>query len=183
MDFKEIINILNDDKLIVYPTDTIWGIGCDATSNKAVEKIYKLKKREENKSLIILVSSINMLKKYVFVSQKAIEIIEKLTKPTTVIYNNPKGISEKIINKSDNSIAIRIVKDNFCKKLIEEFGKPIVSTSANISGKYAPKCFSEIETEILKGVDYVVNSQTDEIRTKSSTILKIENDKVLILRE
>ncbi len=175
--------ILNNKQTILYPTDTVWGIGCDATSEKAVQEIYRLKQRNESKALIILVSSIDMLKNYVEVSEKVIEILKNVKKPTTIIYKNPKGLAKNLINSEDNTVAIRVVNDKFCNELIEKFGKPIVSTSANISGRPTPKSFSEIENEILTGVDYVVNLQTDEIRTKSSTILKIEDDKVLILRE
>ncbi|MBS9774402.1 MAG: threonylcarbamoyl-AMP synthase [Tenacibaculum sp.] len=183
VDFKEITNVLNNNKIILYPTDTVWGIGCDATSYNAIQKIYSIKKREENKSLIILVSSLNMLKKYVSVPKKAIEIIKKSTKPTTIIYKNPKNIAENIINKDDNSVAIRIVKDDFCRKLIKRLGKPLVSTSANISGRQTPKSFSEIEADILNSVDYIVNSRQNEVATKSSTILKIEGNNIVVLRE
>lgn len=174
---------LNNKKTILYPTDTVWGIGCDATSEEAVKKIYQLKKREESKALIILVSSVHMLKQYVTIPKKVIEILKTTTKPTTIIYQNPKGLAQNLINKKDNSVAIRIVQDEFCRKLIKQFKKPIVSTSANVSGKLTPKSFLEIEQAILQGVDYVVNLRTEEIATKSSTILKIEDDKVIVIRE
>lgn len=174
---------LHKKNTILYPTDTVWGIGCDATSEEAVKKVYKLKNREESKALIVLVSSLNMLKQYVSVPQKAIEIIKNTTKPTTIIYQNPKKLAKNLINKEDNSIAIRIVQDDFCRKLIKRFKKPIVSTSANVSGQPTPKSFTEIEAVILNGVDYVVNLQTEKIATKSSTILKIENDEIVIIRE
>lgn len=180
---KNTISVLKQQKIILYPTDTVWGIGCDATSEKAVEKIYKLKNREESKALIILVSSLNMLKKYVSVPKKALEILKVDIKPTTIIYKNPVGLAENLINKEDNSLAIRIVQDDFCRKLIKQFKKPIVSTSANVSGNPTPKSFSEIEIAILKGVDYVVNLRTEEIATKSSTILKIEGNKVITIRK
>lgn len=183
MIIKKTLNSLKGQKIILYPTDTVWGIGCDATSEEAVKKVYRLKKRVESKSLIVLVSSLNMLKKYVTVSKKAIEVIKSSTQPTTLIYNNPKGIAQNIINKKNNTIAIRIVKDAFCRKLIKRFKKPIVSTSANISGGTTPKSFSEIEPSILNGVDYVVNLRTDEVATKSSTILKVEKDTVVVIRE
>ncbi len=183
MNFQDIINKLNDHKTILYPTDTVWGIGCDATSEKAVQKVYKLKQRNESKALIILVSSIEMLKNYVEVSSKVSEILKNVSKPTTIIYKKPKNLAKNLLNPEDNSVAIRVVNDDFCNLLIEKFGKPIVSTSANISGSPTPRSFSEIENEILIGVDYIVNLQTDEIRTKSSTILKIEGDEVLVLRE
>ncbi len=183
MNFQDIINKLNNYKTILYPTDTVWGIGCDATSESAVKEVYKLKQRSESKALIILVSSVEMLKNYVEVSLKVSEILKNVSKPTTIIYKKPKNLAKNLLNTEDNSVAIRVVNDEFCSLLIDKFGKPIVSTSANISGSPTPKSFSEIENEILTGVDYVVNLQTDEIRTKSSTILKIEGDEVLVLRE
>lgn len=171
------------EKTILYPTDTVWGIGCDATSVNAVKKVFKLKNREESKSLIVLVSSINMLKKYVSVPKTALDILKKAKKPTTIIYNNPKGIAENIINKEDNTLAIRIVQDDFCRRLIKKLGKPIVSTSANRSGEPTPNSFSEIDNAILTSVDYVVNLHKEKITTKSSTILKLEGDNVITIRE
>ena len=172
---------LEAEKIILYPTDTVWGIGCDATNYEAVSKIYQLKKRAESKSLIVLVSSLNMLKKYVFVPEKAIEILKNSKKPTTIIYNNPKGFAKNTIAE-DNTIAIRIVQNDFCRKLIKSFGKPIVSTSANVSGEKTPTSFSEISKSILNGVDYVVNLQQEEKCEKSSTILKIDGNEIIVLR-
>lgn len=182
---SEIINTkdhLEKGKIILYPTDTVWGLGCDATNFEAVSKIYQLKNREESKSLIVLVSSINMLKKYVSVSNKVIKILKDQDKPTTIIYNNPKGFAKNSI-ATDNTIAIRIVQDEFCRKLIKKFGKPIVSTSANVSTKPTPKSFKEISKPILEGVDYIVNLHQNKINTKSSTILKVDGTDILVLRE
>jgi len=172
---------LNKGKTILYPTDTVWGLGCDATNAKSVEKIYQLKNRVESKSLIVLVSSLHMLKKYVSVPQKAIEILNKIIKPTTIIYQNPKGFAKNTI-ASDNTIAIRIIEDDFCRKLIKRFGRPIVSTSANISGEDTPKSFSEISTTILDSVDYIVDLQQYSMNTKSSTIIKIDGDTIQVIR-
>ncbi|MGB0879656.1 MAG: L-threonylcarbamoyladenylate synthase [Polaribacter sp.] len=172
---------LEAGKTILYPTDTVWGIGCDATNFEAVSKIYTIKNREESKSLIVLVSSLNMLKKYVQVSKKALEILQNTEKPTTIIYKNSKGFAENIMAE-DDSIAVRIVQDDFCRKLIKQFGKPIVSTSANISGKSTPKSFSEIDNTILDNVDYVVNLYQHKKTNKSSTILKIVGNKIEVLR-
>ena len=172
---------LKKGKIILYPTDTVWGVGCDATNFNAVSKIYQLKKREESKSLIVLVSSINMLKKYVFVPKIVIDIIKLSEKPTTIIYNNPKGFAKNTI-ADDGTIAIRIVQDAFCRKLIKRFGKPIVSTSANISGNETPKSFKEISKPILEGVDYIVNLHKNKMNTKSSTILKIDGKDIQVLR-
>jgi len=123
-----------------------------------------------------------MLTKYVSIPPKALELIEKATKPTTIIYQNPKGLADNVISKEDNSVAIRIVQDEFCQELIKKFGKPIVSTSANVSGAPTPKSFSEISKPILEGVDYIVNLHQERENTKSSTILKIEGESVVVLR-
>ena len=180
---EETLEHLINGNTILYPTDTVWGLGCDATNNEAVKEIYKIKNREESKSLIVLVSSLEMLKKYVTVPAQAVQILESTTKPTTIIYSNPKGIASNIVNKEDNTLAIRIVQNDFCEELIEKFGKPIVSTSANVSGNPTPKSFSEIEKAILDSVDYIVNLQQDKVSEKSSTILKIEGEEIIVIRE
>lgn len=173
---KKIASYIKESKVILYPTDTVWGIGCDATNFEAVAKIYIIKKRNESKSLVILVNSFEMLQNYVDTIPANIKnILNKANNPTTVIYNNPKNLAKNAI-ASDNTVAIRIVKDGFCNQLISEFGKPIVSTSANTSGKPTPKSFKEIEPVILDSVDYVVNLHQDKVCSKPSTILKIEND-------
>ncbi|MBL4643473.1 MAG: threonylcarbamoyl-AMP synthase [Flavobacteriaceae bacterium] len=180
----ETLEALIEGKSILYPTDTVWGLGCDATNFDAVSAVYKIKKREESKSLIVLVSSIEMLLDCVnMVPEKALALLSKSKKPTTIIYRNPKNLSTNCI-ASDNTIAIRIVQDEFCKQLIAEFGKPIVSTSANISGDDTPKSFSEISKTILHSVDYIVNLQQDKIANTSSRILRItENNEVEVIRE
>ncbi|MDX1828418.1 MAG: L-threonylcarbamoyladenylate synthase [Lutibacter sp.] len=184
---KEINNSLkslNQKEIILYPTDTVWGIGCDATSESAVAKVFKIKQRSESKSLIILVNGIEMLKKYIpTISNKIIDILNTTLKPTTIIYNNPIGLAKNVV-ASDNTVAIRIVQNEFCKQLITAFKKPIVSTSANISGMPTPKSFKEIDVAILDSVDYIVNLHREEINTKSSTIIKIgDNDELIVLRE
>ncbi|MGY0407573.1 MAG: L-threonylcarbamoyladenylate synthase [Polaribacter sp.] len=181
---KELLNslkFLQKGKIILYPTDTVWGLGCDATNEISVAKIYQLKNRVESKSLIVLVSSVYMLKKYVSVPKVALEILQTSTNPTTIIYENPKGFSKNMIT-ADKTIAIRIVKDEFCRKLIKQFGKPIVSTSANVSGKATAKSFREISKSILRGVDYVVKLNQEKKSNKASTIIKIKNGKMEILR-
>ena len=178
LDIDKSIEILNSGGVILYPTDTIWGLGCDATNFDAVSKIYQLKNRVESKSLIVLVSSFNMLKKHVSVSKKAIEIIKKNEKPTTIIYKNPKGFSKNLIAE-DKTVAIRIVQDEFCRKLIKRFGKPIVSTSANVSNKPTPKSFKEISQEVIKGVDYIVNLHHEKICDKPSSIIKLSNSGII----
>jgi len=175
---------LNDREIILYPTDTVWGIGCDATNEIAVAKIYSIKEREESKSLVILVSDIEMLKHYIKeIPNSLIDVLKNATKPTTVIYKNPKGLAKNVIAK-DNTVAIRIVQDEFCQKLIQKFGKPIVSTSANISGSPTPGTFKEIDQSILGRVDYVVNLYQDKINDSPSTIIKISNEGELeVIRE
>ena len=182
-EIEKSLKALQENKLIVYPTDTVWGIGCDATSKNAVAKVYKVKQREESKALIILVNSIEMLQKYILTIPSAIiKLLHQTNKPTTIIYSNPVGLAKNLI-AADNTIAIRIVKHKFCEDLIEAFGKPIVSTSANISGKETPKSFEEIDSSILESVDYVVNLQRKERNEKSSTILKIdEKGEIIVLR-
>ncbi len=172
---------LKEGKIILYPTDTVWGLGCDATNFKSISKIYQLKSRVESKSLIVLVSSLNMLKKHVSVTKAAIEILKSSNKPTTIIYKNPKGFATNTIAK-DNTIAIRIVQDDFCRKLIKKFGKPIVSTSANVSGEATPKSFKEISNPILEGVDYIVDLHKNRVNTNPSTIIKIDGDNIQVLR-
>ncbi|NIJ45765.1 L-threonylcarbamoyladenylate synthase [Wenyingzhuangia heitensis] len=171
------------NKTILYPTDTVWGIGCDATNEILVTKIYKIKNREEAKSLVVLVDSLEMLQQYVAkVPLKAIEILKKATNPTTIVYDNPVGLAKNAIGK-DNTIAIRIASDTFCKEMIRNYGKPIISTSANISGEATPKQFSEINPAILNAVDYVVDLHHDKICEKSSTIIKVTNqNQVTVIR-
>lgn len=162
--------------IILYPTDTVWGIGCDATNPKAVEKIYKLKKRSDSKSMICLVNDYRMLNKHIeHVPPVAYEILKFAAKPTTIIYDRPLQVAENII-AGDNSLAVRVVKNDFCQKLISCFGNPLVSTSANISGEKTPESFEEIVPEILEGVDYVVNLHRDKKSIKPSTIIRLKNN-------
>ncbi|WP_047788735.1 L-threonylcarbamoyladenylate synthase [Tenacibaculum mesophilum] len=180
---SEILFFLKKGSTILYPTDTVWGVGCDATNEEAVKKVYKLKNREESKSLIILVDSIEMLQNYIEnIPEKAFEILKTSDKPTTIIYNSPKGLAPNTI-AVDNTIAIRIPKDEFCIQLIREFGKPIVSTSANVSGEPTPKSFLEISEEIKQNVDFVVKVNIDKVSTKASTILKIEKGSIITIRK
>jgi len=178
------LEVLKNKQILLYPTDTVWGIGCDATSEEAVTNIFRIKQRSESKSLIVLVSSIKMLQQYIpKVSKLVLNLLSKTTKPTTIIYSNPIGLAKNVI-AADNTVAIRIVQHDFCKQLISEFGKPIVSTSANRSGKPTPKCFKEIDKRILDSVDYSVNLQHEEINEKSSTILKVDdNGELIVLRK
>lgn len=178
------ITVLNNGGLILYPTDTVWGIGCDATNGTAVNKIYSLKKRPSTKSMICLVADDHMLEQHVErVPDLAYDIIDRSTRPTTIIYDAPKGIAVNLI-ADDNTLAIRVASDKFCKHLIKAFKKPLVSTSANIAGHPTPASFLEIADDILKGVDYVVNLEHDKEKRSSSTIIKLGNDGVVkVIRE
>ncbi|UMB54860.1 threonylcarbamoyl-AMP synthase [Lutibacter sp. A64] len=184
LEINKSVKILQQNKILLYPTDTVWGIGCDATSNEAVKKVFNIKNRSESKSLIILVDSINMLQQYVpTISNKIIELLAETSKPTTIIYNNPIGLATNVV-ADDATVAIRIPENKFCKHLISAFGKPIVSTSANVSGNATPKSFKEIEQSILDSVDYIVNLQREEVNEKSSTILKVvANGDIIVLRK
>ena len=188
MDFEnDIINcleVLKNGGIILYPTDTIWGIGCDAFNNKAVEKVYQLKKRSDEKSMIVLVADEKDILQYVASPDlKVFDYLQKVSKPTSVIYENVLGFADNLVDKN-GSIAIRICRDPFCKQLIKRFRKPIVSTSANISGKPSPHVFKEISEEIKNGVDYIVKyRQDDEKISEPSAVIKWNSDgTVKILR-
>ena len=187
-DFQnDIINSLKSlctEGIILYPTDTIWGIGCDATDGAAVQKIFELKKRPEKKSMIILVADENMIGDYVSnPSEKILAVIANAEKPTTAIFKNAQHLPSNLINE-DGSIAIRIVKDEFCRALIQRLQKPLVSTSANISGEKFPQNFTEISKEIKNGVDYIVqHRQNDFSKKEPSSIIKSNNhDEKEVLR-
>ena len=182
-DVKECVKILKAGGLILYPTDTIWGIGCDATNKNAVEKIYQLKKRPDKKTMIVLVASENEILQYASHSEKSLfKYLENSVKPTTVIYQYLEGLANNLVAE-DGTIAIRICKETFCSDLIKDFGKPIVSTSANIAGQKPPMNFSRISDEIKKGVDYIVQyRQEDTNPAKPSTLIRWEHGKPIIIR-
>jgi len=170
-EISQVLQVLKDGGIFLYPTDSIWGIGCDATNKNAVAKVFKLKQRNESKSLISLVGD----KKQLITLTKQVPKEAESNKPTTIIYNNISGLAKNLIAK-DGTAAIRIVQDHFCKQLIKKFDKPIVSTSANISGENTPKQFSEISEEIKNNVDYIVNLRQNEIMSNPSDILLINKD-------
>jgi L-threonylcarbamoyladenylate synthase len=176
---EEISNALKTLKqggLILYPTDTVWGIGCDANNEEAVSKIYKLKQRNDSKALICLVADDRMLKTYIkAIPEAAFDIMAIENNPITIIYDNPQNLAQNLIAE-DNTIAIRIPDHEFCFQLLRKFNGAIVSTSANISGQPTPKSFKEIPQDILKGVDYVVNLQREKNGTKASSIIKLSSD-------
>ena len=176
-DIQNCLNTLREGGIILYPTDTVWGIGCDASNPQAIQKIYDLKGRTSSKALITLVGSEVMLERTVInMPEIAWDLIESANRPLTLIYDKVKGIAPNAIAEN-GSCGIRLAKDTFCQQLIQRFGKPIISTSANISGEETPKDFRSISNTILKGVDFVVNyRQNEEISQKSSNIIKLKNN-------
>ena len=176
--------IIKEGGIILYPTDTVWGIGCDATNPDAVAKIYQLKQREETKSMIVLMNGEKMIYNvFKEVPEVAWQIIDLSEKPTTIILDQPRNVAANLI-ASDKTLGIRFVKEPFCFKLMEKMKKPLVSTSANISGQPTPIAFKDISQEIIKGVDYVVNLHQDKIAGKPSTIIKLTNDsQVKVIRK
>ena len=173
-EIQECTRILKEGGIILYPTDTIWGIGCDATNAAAVEKIYAMKQRTESKSLIILVDRAEKILNYVReMPELAWDLIEFAEFPLTIVYPNAVNLPDSVI-ADDKSVAIRVVQNEFCQKLIRKFGKPIVSTSANLSGDKPPLSFREISREIIDGVDHAVDEQFGTHSSiKPSQIIKL----------
>ena len=183
-EIQKAYEIIKEGGIILYPTDTVWGIGCDATNPEAVAKIYKLKQRAETQSMIVLMNGEKMMYNvFKDIPEVAWQIIDLSEKPTTLILDKPRNVAPNLI-ASDNTLGIRIVKEPFCFKLMEKMKKPLVSTSANISGQPTPITFAAISPEIINGVDYVVNLHRDKIAGKPSTIIKITNDsQVKVIRK
>jgi len=183
-EIQRCIAVLKRGGTILYPTDTIWGIGCDATNFKAVEKIYKVKKRSETKSLIILIDDPGKIENYVKeIPEITWDLMKNIDRPITIIYPNARNLPKNVIGE-DNSIAIRVARTEFCIRLIREFGKPIVSSSANVSGDLAPLVFRCVAENIKESVDYVVNLYQDVLQeVKPSRIIKLkENGEFNIIR-
>lgn len=183
---QDIINALEQLKkggTILYPTDTIWGIGCDATNNEAVNKIIQLKQRPQLKSFVVLVASEKDVLQYTASPDLAVfDYLQTVQKPTTVIYEHALGLAENVCN-ADGSVAIRICSDEFCRYLIKRFRKPIVSTSANVSGELSPGNFLQISPVIKKGVDYIVQyRQDDNAEHAASSLIRWKKNKVEIIR-
>jgi len=184
---QEVFNafeVIKNGGIILYPTDTVWGIGCDAANEEAVKKIYTLKKRAESKSMIVLVNGDRLLYQvFKEIPQVAFDVLECSEKPTTLVLDHPKNVAKNLIAE-DDSLGVRIVNTPFIFRLIERMKKPLVSTSANISGTPTPTKFSEISPEIVAGVDYVVKIDLEKVSKKSSTVIKLTKDaKVTILRK
>jgi L-threonylcarbamoyladenylate synthase len=173
-EINKTLQILKDGGVILYPTDTVWGLGCDATNEEAVAKVNEIKGRSADKSLIVLLENDNKLQSYVTeIPDVAYELIEYAENPMTIIFAGAKNLAKNVIN-ADGSIGIRVVKHDFCEQLLQRFRKPIVSTSANISGEPTPQFFDDISDEIKDAVDYIVDyQQEDRTEKKPSTIIKL----------
>jgi L-threonylcarbamoyladenylate synthase len=183
-DIVACLEVLHRGGLILYPTDTIWGIGCDATNDEAVEKVYALKMRPKEKNFIVLLADQRDLIRYVPNIDPAVyDYMREQTRPTTIIYPSALGLSSSAMNHN-GSVAIRVATDEFCRHLIKRFRKPIISTSANISGSASPARFKEIEKEILAGVNYVVRHRQDsDVPAQPSRIIKwITGEEPVVIR-
>lgn len=184
-DIKSAFEVLIAGGLILYPTDTIWGIGCDATNEDAVKKVYELKQRVDSKALITLLDNPVKLDYYISeVPEIAWDLIELTDKPLTIIYDGARNVAPNLIAE-DGSLAIRITQEKFSQTLCQRFRKAIVSTSANISGQSSPQSFADISDEIKAGVDYIVKyRQGEKVNFKPSSIIKLGNSgQVQIIRE
>lgn len=181
---EKLLETLKSGGIILYPTDTIWGIGCDATDDEAVMKIFELKNRDQSKPLIILVESEKRLQDLVEVPAIAWDIMDLSEKPITIVYDAPKGVSKNLLAE-DGSIGIRLVKDEFCKRLISKLNKPIVSTSANFSGEKSPKSFADISPKLINEVDAVAEDQKNRVsKWEASSIIRVWNDgRIKVIRE
>ncbi len=179
-DATEAVKILRSGGVILYPTDTVWGLGCDATNAQAVRRIYEIKQRAENKSLIILVNSVPMLERYVDnPPEVALKMAELSEKPMTVIYDRGRSLAEGVAS-ADGSVGVRVCSDPFCDALITGLRKPLVSTSANISGNSTPAIFDDISEEVKGAVDYVcLWRQDDRSRSKPSSVIKVSGNGVV----
>lgn len=181
---ENLINVLKSGGVILYPTDTIWGLGCDAMNGEAVQKLLALKNRKAGKSLIILVESERRLQDLVEVPAMAWEIIDLSEKPVTIVYDQPKGLPQELLAE-DGSVGIRLVKDAFCRKLIGRLNRPIVSTSANFSGEKSPMSFSEISETLKQQVDAIAEEgQTQIAQWQGSSVIRVWQDgRIKVLRE
>lgn len=176
-DIKNALNIINGGGTILYPTDTVWGIGCDALNEAAVDKVFAIKQRPREKSMIVLLADARDILQYVAAPPPdIIDMVESFDRPTTVIYEGAIGLADNVINE-DGSVAIRVTTDPFCKALIKRLQKPIVSTSANISGEPTPATFSQVSEAIKAGVDYIVQHRADDETIKPpSRLVKMDDE-------
>jgi len=179
------IEVLKSGGVILYPTDTIWGIGCDATNETAIDRIYQLKRRTDTKSMLVLVDTLTRIEQYVQeIPEIAFQLLEVADKPMTIIYPGARNLAKNLIGQ-DGSIGIRLVKDEFCIRLLSRIKRPLVSTSANLSGQSSPLTYKDIVDEIKSGVDYVVKwRQNDHRSARPSSIVKVYvNGVIEILRK
>jgi L-threonylcarbamoyladenylate synthase len=184
-DIEHCLTVLHEGGTILYPTDTVWGIGCDATNPEAVDKVFKLKERPSAKSMIVLLADEKEILRYVTNPDPMIfDYLKTIKRPTTVIYDGAIGLAPNLV-QDDGTIAIRIVRDKFCRHLLKRFRKPIVSTSANLSGEVTPKIFGEVLNPIRTAVDYVVRHRQDDANpATSSSVVKLNRDgSTTIIRE
>ena len=186
MNIKEIIDktlsYLHQEKVILYPTDTIWGLGCDAYSPKGIERIQQIKQRPLTKSFILLVASYQMLAQYVKVPTEVVAFLGEQQRPTSVIYT--EVYDPHLPMAEDHSIAFRVVQDDFCKQLIEALERPLISTSANISGQPSPTTFEQIDSRIQQAVDFVVPyHQEKQQNALASQLVKLQDGKVVYIRK
>jgi L-threonylcarbamoyladenylate synthase len=174
---RDCVNVLREGGLILYPTDTIWGIGCDATNYEAVQKIFRIKKREAGKSMLILAADVNMVDRYINqLPDIAEQLFEQADNPLTIILPDAVNLADGLA-ADDQSIGIRIPDDTFCLEMLQRFRRPIVSTSANFSGDPSPSWFGEINPELIEKMDYVVKWRQDDRAEKvPSSIIKINVD-------
>jgi len=181
---RKACEVLKNGGIILYPTDTIWGIGCDATNEEAVKRVYELKRREDSKAMLVLLDDVGKLASYVEVPDVAYDLLEVNDKPMTIIYPNAKNLARNLIAR-DRTIGIRITSEAFTKALLYRFRKPIVSTSANISGEASPGCFAEISDAVKSAVDYVVDFRREETSNPApSSIIKLgESGEIQIIRK
>lgn len=184
-DIRNALDVLRRGGVILYPTDTVWGIGCDATDEAAVARVFALKRRADSKAMLTLIDSTAKLQGYVDeVPDVAYDLIEMSEKPLTIIYSGAKNLAPNLLG-DDGSVGIRVTNERFSKRLCERFRKPIVSTSANISGEPAPKTFAEISDEVKAAVDYVCTTRRDEaVAAKPSSIIKLgAHGEVKVMRQ
>jgi len=182
-DIEACLNVLQRGGLILYPTDTVWGLGCDATNENAVKKLLALKQRESDTGLIILLPTERDVLQYVAApDMEVFNYLQQVTKPTTVVYEHGLEVADNVLN-ADGSIAIRIVKEDFCRHLLKRFRKPVVSTSANVHGSPAPRNFDEIDMQIKNNVEYVVHYRRNDVNLyEASSMIRWINGKMEVIR-
>lgn len=181
-DIRQAVDVLRRGGVILYPTDTVWGIGCDATAPEAVRRVFKIKQRSDAKALITLVDSLAALERVVpDVPDAAYQLLDVAVEPMTIVYDNASGVAAELLAE-DGSIGVRVTGEEFSRELCKAFRKPLVSTSANLSGAPTPLCFDDISHDIIEAVDYVCTSRRDKPKArKSSTVIKVSKGNVIKL--